>query len=240
MGGQGQSPLRITGGYSTIRTIINVLITNLARVEVHGRENLPEHGPYLVVANHLHWLDSPLLMTVLPFRAHVFAGEKWAKHWLIGPLLRSVGAIFVNRGQVDRRALRKALEVLEAGGVLGLAPEGTRSKTGVLQHGRSGASYLAYHSGAPLVPIVASGQEHVVSSWFRLRRARVRVAIGQAFALPPAEGKVNMAQLDVFTEEIMYRLAALLPAAYRGVYADVADKRPELLAAGAECALKTG
>jgi 1-acyl-sn-glycerol-3-phosphate acyltransferase len=135
--------------------------------------------------------------------------------------MRAVNAIFVNRGEVDRKALREALATLKAGGVLGMAPEGTRSKTGGLQRGRSGAAYLAYHSGVKLLPAVSTGQEHVVSSLLRLRRARVRVTIGPAFEPPPVSGKITTAHLDSFAEEIMHRLAALLPPEYRGVYADV-------------------
>jgi len=125
---------------------------------VQGQELVPDRGPYILVVNHLHWLDSPVILTVLPRPARVFAGEKWAKRFLIGFLLHSVNAIFVNRGEVDRKALREALATIKAGGVLGMAPEGTRSKTGGLQHGRSGAAYLALHSGARLVPAVCTGQ----------------------------------------------------------------------------------
>jgi 1-acyl-sn-glycerol-3-phosphate acyltransferase len=153
-----------------------------------------------------------------------------------------MGAIFVNRGEVDRKALRQALAVLEGGGVLGLAPEGTRSKTGAMQQGRSGAAYMAYRTGVKLLPIVATGQENVFPSLWRLRRARVLVVFGPAFEPPPVEGKASAAQVHAFAEEIMYRLAAILPPEYRGVYADVVDTRPDLVAryaAGGQSSLST-
>lgn len=225
-------PIRLQGPYRAVRGIIAFLLRVLARVEISGRENLPDRGPFIMVANHIHWLDSPVLMVTLPYQARVFAGEKWAKHWLIGPLLRWLDAIFVNRGQVDRRALREALATLERGGLLGMAPEGTRSKTGGLQQGRTGAAYLAYHAQVKLVPIVSSGQENVVRSWFRLRRARVRVVVGPPIDPPPkGEGRMSIAQLEAFTEEIMIRLAAMLPPQYRGVYADSVGQRPDITAA---------
>jgi 1-acyl-sn-glycerol-3-phosphate acyltransferase len=207
--------------YPVIRGVIGFLVRNLTRLEVQGREQVPDQGPYILVANHLHWMDSPVIMTVLPHPARVFAGEKWAGRFLIGFLLKSVNSIFVNRGEVDRKALREALATIKAGGVLGMAPEGTRSKTGGLQRGRSGAAYLAFHSGATLVPVVCTGQQHTIPSLLHLRRARVRVVFGQPFKAPPVEGKVTTAHLDAFTEEIMHHLAALLPPEYRGVYADV-------------------
>jgi 1-acyl-sn-glycerol-3-phosphate acyltransferase len=214
-------PLYVGRLYPVIRAVIRFLVKTLTRLDVEGLENVPERGPYILVTNHLHWLDSPMIFSVMPHPARVFAGEKWAKRLFIGWLLRSVNAIFVNRGEVDRRALREALATLKAGGVLGMAPEGTRSKTGGLQRGRSGAAYLAYHSGARLAPVVSTGQERAVSSLLHLRRARVRVVFGPPFDPPPVSGKVTTAHLDSLTEEIMHRLAALLPPEYRGVYADV-------------------
>ena len=207
--------------YPVIRGVISFLVRNLTRLEVQGREQVPDQGPYILVVNHLHWLDSPVILTVLPHPARVFAGEKWAGRFLIGFLLKSVNSIFVNRGEVDRKALREALATIQAGGVLGMAPEGTRSKTGGLQRGRSGAAYLAFHSGATLVPVVCTGQQRTVPSLLHLRRARVRVVFGPPFDPWPVSGKVTAAHLDGFTEEIMHRLAALLPPEYRGVYADV-------------------
>jgi len=214
-------PLYLGRLYPVIRGVIAFLVKNLTRLEMQGRELVPDQGPYILVVNHLHWLDSPVILTVLPHPARVFAGEKWANRLLIGFLLKSVNAIFVNRGEVDRKALREALATVKAGGVLGMAPEGTRSKTGGLQRGRNGAAYLAYHSGARLVPVVCTGQEHVISSLMHLRRARVCVRFGPSFEPPPVSGKVTTAHLDSFTEGIMHRLAALLPPEYRGVYADV-------------------
>jgi 1-acyl-sn-glycerol-3-phosphate acyltransferase len=222
--------LEIRGWYRVIRGLIRFLLHLLSRVEVSGLEHLPDRGPYLLITNHLHWLDPPALMAEYPHRGHVFAAEKWEVHWFFGPLFRSLDAIFVQRGEVDRKALRQALAVLRGGGVLGLAPEGTRSKTGGLQRGRSGAAYMAYRTGAPVVPIVIWGQEKVFPSLWRLRRARVRVAFGPPFKPPPVEGKASASEVHAFVEEMMYHLAAMLPAEYRGVYDDVQEKRPDLVA----------
>ncbi len=234
--------LEVRGWYRLFRGAIGILLRLLCHFEIQGLEHVPDEGPYLLVSNHLHWLDPPVLGVAFPYRGHVFAAEKWEHHWLLGPLLRSMGAIFVNRGEVDRKALRQALAVLEGGGVLGLAPEGTRSKTGAMQRGRSGAAYMAYRTGVKLLPIVATGQENVFPSLWRLRRARVLVVFGPPFEPPPVEGKASAAQVHAFAEEIMYRLAAILPPEYRGVYADVVDTRPDLMAryaVGSQSSLST-
>jgi 1-acyl-sn-glycerol-3-phosphate acyltransferase len=222
--------LEIRGWYRVFRGIVGFLLRLLAHIEIVGMAHLPDQGPYLLVTNHLHWLDPPLLLAILPHRGYVFAAEKWERHWFLGPLMRSMDAIFVQRGEVDRKALRQALAILKGGGMLGLAPEGTRSRTGGLQQGRSGAAYLAYRTGVPVVPVVTWGQKGVFPTLRQLRRARVHVVFGEPFQPPPVQGKASAAEAHAFSEEIMYRLAAMLPAEYRGVYADVDEKRPDLVA----------
>lgn len=218
--------------YRVFRGIIGFILRLFCRLEVRGLEHVPDAGPYLLIVNHLHWLDAPVLMVGFPYRAWVFAAAKRERHWFFGPMFRSLDAIFVRRGEVDRRALRKALEVLEGGGVLGVAPEGTRSPTGALQQGRSGAAFMAIRTGTRLVPAVITGQKGVFPLWRGFARAPVLVRFGPPFDPPPvlAEGKVNAADARAFTAEIMYRLAALLPPQYRGEYADVTERRPDLVA----------
>jgi 1-acyl-sn-glycerol-3-phosphate acyltransferase len=224
-------PLKMRGWYRVARGVVAFLLHVVARELVLGRENIPRQGPLILAVNHLHWLDSPLVAVTFPYRAYVFAGEKWAKNWLIGPLLRSVGAIFVRRGEVDRQALRQAMDDLRSGGVLGMAPEGTRSKTGALQEGRTGAAYMALRTGVPILPVAISGQEKVFPTLRRLRWPTVRIVYGAPFYPPAVEGKASSADIEAFTEEIMYRLAAMLPPEYRGVYRDVTEKRPDLVQA---------
>ena len=216
--------------YRLARGIIGLILRLLCRLEIEGLEYIPDEGPYLLLPNHLHWLDPPALAVSFPHRAYVFAADKWGKHWFLGPFFRSLDAIFVHRGEVDRHALRQALDVLQGGGVLGLAPEGTRSKTGGLQEGRNGAAYIAFRTGAKLLPVAITGQEKVFPCLRRFRRATVHVVYGPLFAPPPVEGKATAAEVHAFSQEIMYRLAALLPPEYRGIYADVEEKRPELVA----------
>ncbi len=216
--------------YRTVRGVIYVLLRLLTRLEVRGLEYIPDRGPYIILTNHLHWLDPPAIMATFPFRAYLFAAEKWEVHPVFGPLFRSLDAIFVQRGEVDRKALRQALYVLRQGGVLGVAPEGTRSRTGGLQQGRSGAAYMAYRTGARLLPVATWGQEGFLDALRRLRRVRMRIVYGPPFDPPPVEGKASTADVKALSEEIMYHLAAMLPPQYRGVYSDVAEKRPDLLA----------
>lgn len=227
--GENSCSFEMGSWYRLVRGVVGLLLRLLSRLEIDGLEHIPSQGPYLLLTNHLHWLDPPALAVAFPHRAYVFAAEKWERHWLLGPFFRSLDAIFVIRGEVDRKALRRALAILEGSCVLGMAPEGTRSKTGGLQRGRSGAAYMALRTGAPLVPTAITGQEQVFPSLRRLRRATVHVVFGPPFEPPPVEGKASAAQVHGFAEEIMYRMAAMLPAEYRGVYSDVEEKRPDLM-----------
>ena len=206
--------------YRSLKSIACSIFKLFADWEIVGLENVPPDGPFISVSNHTHWLDPPLIMTSLPRRVYPLAADKWRRRPVIGQLMASVGAIFIVRGEVDRQALRKAIDVLKQGKVLGIAPEGTRSKTGALQRGRSGAAYIACLTGVPLLPVGVIGIEKALGELRRLRRPQVKVAIGQPFTLPPlpreAGGKSE--PLKQYTTQIMDRIAKLLPEEYRGVY----------------------
>jgi 1-acyl-sn-glycerol-3-phosphate acyltransferase len=206
--------------YRFLKSIVRLIFKLFADWEVVGLENVPPDGPVISVSNHIHWLDPPLVMTSLPRHVYPLAADKWRRRPVIGQFIASVGAIFIVRGEVDRRALRKAMEVLKQGKVLGIAPEGTRSKSGALQRGRGGAAYIACLTGVPLLPVGVIGVEKALGELRRLRRPQVKVVIGQPFTLPPLSGKAGgkSERLEEYTTQIMYRIAELLPEEYRGVY----------------------
>lgn len=201
-----------------LKALVRILLPLLMRLEVTGRENFPERGPYILVTNHLAVFDTPVLLVVCPHPIRAFAAAKHRRNPIYRPILAAGGSIWVRRGEVDRQALRQALAWLEQGGVLGMAPEGTRAR-GVyaLQRAKSGTAYLATRADVPIVPVGITGTEKVKKSLPRLRRARVRVVIGEPFRLPES-GRVRGPKLDEYTDLIMQRIAALLPAEYRGVY----------------------
>ena len=202
-----------------LKAVVRLLLPLLIRLEVEGRENFPEKGPYILVTNHLSVFDTPILLVVCPHTIRAFAAAKHRRNPVYAPLLAMAGSIWVRRGEVDREALRNALEVLRRGEVLGLAPEGTRAR-GVyaLQKGKTGAAYLATRADVPIVPVGVTGTEKVKENFPRLRRTKVRVVIGEPFRLPES-GRVRGPKLHEYTDMIMRRIAALLPPEYRGVYA---------------------
>jgi len=204
------------------RGLFRFLLSILARPHVEGVENLPSERPLLLIGNHLHSLDVVAFAAYLPCQATVLVAGKHERNPVLGPLFRSIGAIFVQRGEADRKAFLATLRALEDGTPLAIAPEGTRSPTGSLQKGKPGAALLAWKTGAVIWPAVAWGHEDLLSSLRRGRRADVYVVFGKPFRLPGAdqvERRPSHEQLEEWTDFMMHRMAELLPPEYRGYYA---------------------
>ena len=193
----------------------------LSRLDVNGRENIPASGPYIVAVNHMSVADTPILFLSFPFvQWRFFAGEKWRSHWLYGPVMGWLGAIYINRGAVDRQALRQALTALDEGHVFGLAPEGSRSKVGAMQEARGGVAYLASRANVPILPVGLVNTDILFANTKRLRRPQITVNIGQPFTLPTLGRRPRAQDMEAYTHYIMVQIAAQLPDRYHGIYAD--------------------
>ena len=191
----------------------------LTVVKVSGSERIPAQGTTLLIINHLHWLDPIVALAVVRRPAVMLTAEKWENAFFIGHVMRwSQRAIFVQRGEPDRMALKQALAALQRGEMLGISPEGTRSRTGGLQQAHDGPAYLATRSGAVIVPMVIYGQEEAERCWRKLRRPHITVAVGEPFRLENVPAHVRSRDLKPYTDEMMTRLARLLPERYRGIY----------------------
>lgn len=219
--------------YKIARLLIRLIFRLLTRVEFVGLEHLPLADSYIVVSNHIGRLDAGLVYMMLERRDIIMlVAEKYQKSSLWRWLVRALDGIWVDRFNADLKAVREALRRMKEGGVLVLAPEGTRGPNGALQEGWDGASYIAGKSGALILPVGVTGTQDALlkQSLLRLRRMPVKVYIGPPFTLPPLTGNDREAQLHRYTDEIMCQIAAVLPESYRGVYADHPRTR-ELLAA---------
>jgi 1-acyl-sn-glycerol-3-phosphate acyltransferase len=204
--------------FSIMIWVFRLIAWLLARVHAEGAEHFPDEGAVIVVTNHLNYFDTPVVAMTLPRPSYVLAAEKYEHHPWMSLILKTAGAIFIQRGEVDRRALRQARNVLEDGHVLSVAVEGTRSQTGGLARGKTGTAYLATRTDATLVPVAVWGTEGVIDAWKHLRRPDVYIRYGEPFRLPA--GRARSPELDTYTDEIMARIAGLLPLRYRGVYRD--------------------
>ncbi|NIP24175.1 MAG: 1-acyl-sn-glycerol-3-phosphate acyltransferase [Phycisphaerae bacterium] len=210
--------------YRFLKIIFTVIIRLLTKTEVRGTEYIPQDIPFILAVNHLTILESPVLFVVLPVKqVTVLVARKWEKHLLNGWLIKSVEGIFVNRDEIDRQALQAALDVLKAGGILGMAPEGTRSRTDGLIRAKAGIAYLATKANVPVLPIGISGQKDFMQKFKRLRRPHLLVNIGEPICLPSVIGPNRGRRLQKYADEIMVAIARLIEPELRGVYAAAAE-----------------
>jgi 1-acyl-sn-glycerol-3-phosphate acyltransferase len=210
------------------RFLIRILLRLLTHIEVHGRENIPDKnfsGNFVIAANHLGLVDGFLPFYILDHNnLVVLVGEKWEKMALMRWLGRNLNFIFVDRFNPDIKAIREVMTRMKKGEVLVITPEGTRSKVGHLIEGKAGVSYLAAKMEYPLVPVGISGtfDEIFFPQLKRLKRPHITIRIGPMFNLPalPNGNQSRDEALKTDTDEIMCRIAALLPEENRGFYAE--------------------
>jgi len=207
--------------YYAGRLITRVVFKIFCRCQFNGMENVPDQGPLIVVANHVHWLDPPLLGIVIKRKMVFMAKEELFRSSILRYFIRGYGAFPVRRGRVDRKALHEAEHVLAQGLALAIFPEGRRSDNAQLISAYSGAALLAMRSGAPILPVAIAGTEIL---YFRTLKKFPRwippvvVNIGTPFYLTGIDGKLTSEELAELTSNIMVRLAELLPLKYRGNY----------------------
>lgn len=214
-----------------VRFLLRLIFRLIAHIEVQGLENIPTSGAFIGVANHLGRLDPVLVFNFLNRQDIILVvAEKYKKNPFFRLVVPLVDGIFIDRFNADLHALREVMRRLKAGGVLVIAPEGTRSPTAELQEGKDGASYLAAKFRLPILPVGATGTEDkvVLERLSHFKRLHVVTNVGKTFTLPPLSTKERDTQLPQFTMEIMCQIAALLPESYRGVYKD-APRTLELL-----------
>jgi 1-acyl-sn-glycerol-3-phosphate acyltransferase len=198
------------------RLVVTRAVGAVARVSVEGMSQIPATGPVIIAANHICGWDAAVLLRITERRTVMLAVDELRRNRLGDWALQQIwGAIFARRGEGDRVALERALAVLRAGGMIGLGPEGLRSRGG-LRRGLTGVAQLSHRSGAPVVPVAVFGQERISPVGF-FRRAPVSVRIGEP--IPALHGEATTQTLRAYTDRVMVEIARMLPRAYRGFYA---------------------
>lgn len=203
----------------------------LCDIHKENWQSIPKQGPLILYANHSGMLEAPLLYTQLQPRPKLTAIAK-IESWE-NTFLRYVFNLWqiipIRRGEADLQALRRALDMLAEDYILGISPEGTRSKNGKLLRAHGGISLLALKAQAPLVPVAHWGGENFGSNIKRLRRTSVHLRVGPAFRLDTGGERVNQEMRQQIADEMMYQIAALLPEEYRGEYSDLENASTRFL-----------
>ena len=237
-----------------LRSLRRVFLLLLGRIlqkifislTITGWENLPEEGSLIVISNHFSLFEAPLIGLTLPTIPTYMVATELQSHWLVRILFSTFDLIPVWRGQVDRGALRQAVQVLAGGGIVGIMPEGgivpdlmtaisrgeqihtlpleqTARQSAQLIPARPGVAYLATRSLAQILPIAFLGTEKIIGNMKRLRRTKVQMIIGRPFGPLTLDadlrGPARRHCLDELGDVMMRHLAALMPPENRGPYA---------------------
>ena len=216
--------------YWVLKGILTPVLRVAYRIRVEGRDHVPEHGPVILAANHRSFLDSLFIPLVIPRRVTFVAKAEYFDSWKTAWLFRALGQIPIRRegGSASADALHAAREVLRAGGVFGIYPEGTRTRDGVTHRGHTGVARLSLQSGAPIVPVGVIGSDACQPVDKKLPRLFKRVTIRFGSAIPPAryaDRGDDALTLRQMTDEVMFEIVALCGCyAYRDAYA---TKTPE-------------
>ena len=207
---------------NVLRWLLRVIgLPLLARVDsVEGVENVPTEGSAIVMINHVSFIDPFVVANPLPRNLVALAKVEVYDYPIVGIIPKLLGVIPVKRDEVDRNAVQSCLEVLRAGEMILLAPEGTRGP--ILRQGREGVAYLASRSGAPVVPVAIYGTDGFPALRYtkRWRQPGGQIRFGRPFRYKADLRRAKAHTLRQMTDEAMYTIAAMLPEDRRGYYAD--------------------
>lgn len=202
-----------------LQDFIRFLLPTLTHTEFIGSENIPLKGGIILAMNHMSRVDVPIIFG-MPARDDVYAlaATKYKKYWLFKYMIDTTESIWIDRDSADYGAMRAAVACVNKGQALGIAPEGTRSSDGQLAEGKPGAVLIAEKTHAPIIPVGLAGTETSVKKLLSFHRPHIAVRFGKPFTLPPMDRDQRAAWLKSCTDEIMCRIAAVLPAQYHGFY----------------------
>jgi cytidylate kinase len=209
--------------YSLMRGVAALILPILLKLRVEGLENVPASGPVMLASNHAAWIDIPLVSFRVPRITHYMAKVELFQAPIVGGMIRLLGAFPVRRGEGDRESLRTALRLLGQGEVVAIFPEGHRTG-GPMIRGLPGVSLIALRANTPIVPVgIINSPAVFQKGQFFFRRPTVTVRYGEPFKLNEGGGRYSKEDVERGGEEIMTRIAALLPPDYHGVYAEAVE-----------------
>lgn len=200
--------------YRFAQRLIRTLWPLVGRLDAQGLEQVPDEGPFLLIANHQSYLDPILIQAVVRRPIHTMAKSTEFSNPITSPILKRLRSFPVRRFEIDPQSVRLALRHLEAGQGVGIYIEGERSWDGRLQPPRLGTIRLILKAGVPVVPCGISGAYEVWPRWSSLRRGSVRIRVGRPLRFPKLDRRVDRdAALADTREAIMSTLAHLAEVA---------------------------
>lgn len=166
--------------YNLSRGLLRLGFRLLGGIHAIGLENVPKSGGVILAPNHVSYADPPAAGCCIDRQVHFMAKEELFRVPLLRGWMYRVGTFPVRRGTADRKALRKAVELLNEGRIVCIFPEGTRSKDGRLKEAELGIGLIALKSRAPVVPVAILGTDRIFAGGRKIpRRSRITVIYGQ-------------------------------------------------------------
>lgn len=204
-----------------ITTLLKIYFWLTLRLDASDIQKIPMQGPFIVISNHTGQIEVPVMVTLLQPRKISGWGKAEAfENLFLRWVFWAWGIIPIHRGEADMKALKDALRALQDGCFFGIAPEGTRNKTGVLIRAHPGTALLALRSGAPILPLAHWGGEAFLKNLRGFKSTDFHLRVGEPFKLK-VEGKVSAEMRQEIVDDMMYEIAKLIPEEYRGVYSDL-------------------
>lgn len=197
---------------------------------IEGWQNIPAENPVVIMGNHIGAADPGVMISLYPGRDIVpIAKIESFEQPIMRFFVRHWGAIPVNRGEADIKALKSAFDELDRGNVVMLYAEGHRSKTGLIL-GQEGSAYIALKSDAYVVPAAIWGSRDFPGAWLReFKPTEITMRFGRPFRFRHEGGKLPREHFRAMTDEAMYQIAMLLPAEWRGIYSDLSKATTHFL-----------
>jgi len=202
---------------------VKFLLFATSKIDAAEMKEIPKRGPAVLISNHTSNIEGPLYFVLLRPRKVTALGKK--ELW-DSPITRvfmdTWNIIKLNRASGDLEAIRNSFKALDNGYILGIAPEGTRSKNGKLKKGKAGTTFIATKRRVPVIPMVQWGLHNIMKNLKKLQQTRVNIRVGRPFYLEKKDGsRINAEDRRKMADEMMYQLAVLLPEKYRGAYSNL-------------------
>ena len=202
--------------------ILRVYTRLTCRLDAPDLQKVQAKGPLIVITNHTGQIEVPILFAHLqPRKLTAWAKAEAFDHWFLNYIFKLWNVIPVRRGEADMKSLKLAIQMIKQGYIFGIAPEGTRNKTGKLLRAMPGTVLLALHSNAPILPIVHWGGENYLKNLKQFKRTDFHIRIGEPFHLNVEGVRVTSEIRQQIADEMMVEIAKLLPEEYRGEYSDL-------------------
>ena len=204
-----------------LSSYLNLLLCSiLLKPKIYGRKKIPQNGPYIVAINHFHIFDPALVAYAIRKPISFLAASDQDIDWQVLIAGKLYGFIPTNRQKLAPSTIKKAIQALQKGDILGIFPEATTGP--VLRRPKKGVTYLSLKSGCKILPMSIIGlEEDIWSQWFKGVRPQVAVKIGKPFSISsslPKDRNERQNKLSDIGDEIMHKIATLLPKKYRGEY----------------------